>query len=88
MVRDEPHDVLVDGAAAFGIPTSARCSSAFDPKTLKLTEYLIRKFKDKAPTVFSIEFDHTGKIWFDTMYRVRSNFSQTGEISIIPCLGI
>jgi len=27
-----------------------------------------KKFKDKAPTgLLSIEFDHEGKIWFDTM---------------------
>jgi streptogramin lyase len=42
----------------------------FDPKTLKLVEYPIKKFKDKAPTgLLSIEFDREGKIWFDTMYQ-------------------
>ena len=59
----------------------------FDPKTLKLTEYPIKKFKDKAPTgLLSIEFDHTGKIWFDTMYQgsLGSLDPKTGEIAYYP----
>src|SRR5712671_1246721 len=54
---------------------------------LKLTEYPIRKFKDKAPTgLLSIEFDHAGKIWFDTMYQgsLGSLDPKTGEISYYP----
>jgi len=59
----------------------------FDPTTLKLTEYPIRKFKDKAPTgLLSIEFDHAGKIWFDTMYQgaLGSLDPKTGAISYYP----
>ncbi len=59
----------------------------FDPKTLKLTEYPIKKFKDKAPTgLLSIEFDHTGKIWFDTMYQgsLGNLDPKTGEIAYYP----
>jgi len=54
---------------------------------LKLTEYPIRKFKDKAPTgLLSIEFDHAGKIWFDTMYQgsLGSLDPKTGEITYYP----
>ena len=59
----------------------------FDPKTLKLTEYPIKKFKPKAPTgLLSIEFDHTGKIWFDTMYQGSLGCldPKTGEITYYP----
>jgi streptogramin lyase len=59
----------------------------FDPKTLKLTEYPIKKFKENAPTgLLSIEFDHTGKIWFDTMYQGALGCldPKTGEITYYP----
>src|ERR1700719_4985611 len=59
----------------------------FNPKTLKLTECPIKKFKDKAPTgLLSIEFDHAGKIWFDTMYQgsLGSLDPKTGEITYYP----
>src|SRR5207302_1486451 len=55
----EPHDVLVDNVgnvwySDFGEMFIAK----FDPKTLELTEYPIKKFKDKAPVgLLSIEFD-------------------------------
>ena len=73
MVRPttEPHDVLVDkDGSVWYTDFGEMFIGKFDPKTLKLTEYPIKKFKDKAPTgLLSIEFDHTGKIWFDTMYQ-------------------
>ena len=73
MVRPttEPHDVLVDkDGNVWYTDFGEMFIGKFDPKTLKLTEYAIKKFKDKAPTgLLSIEFDHTGKIWFDTMYQ-------------------
>ena len=76
MVRPttEPHDILVDkDGNVWYTDFGEMFIGKFDPKTLKLTEYPIKKFKDKAPTgLLSIEFDHTGKIWFDTIPRARS----------------
>jgi sugar lactone lactonase YvrE len=73
MVRPttEPHDILLDkDGNVWYTDFGEMFIGKFDPKTLKLTEYPIKKFKDKAPTgLLSIEFDHTGKIWFDTMYQ-------------------
>jgi streptogramin lyase len=67
----EPHDVLVDAQGAvwysdFGEPFISK----FDPKTLKLTEYPVTKFKSDAPVGnLSLEFDKQGTLWFDTMYQ-------------------
>ncbi len=84
----EPHDILVDkDGAVWYTDFGEMFIGKFDPKTLKLTEYPIKKFKDKAPTgLLSIEFDHTGKIWFDTMYQGSLGCldPKTGEISYYP----
>src|SRR5262245_26494795 len=73
MVRPttEPHDVLVDKEGKVWYTDFGEMFiGKFDPKTLKLVEYPIKKFKEKAPTgLLSIEFDQEGKIWFDTMYQ-------------------
>lgn len=73
MVRPttEPHDVLVDkDGMVWYTDFGEMYIGKFDPKTLKLVEYPIKKFKEKAPTgLLSIEFDQEGKIWFDTMYQ-------------------
>ena len=90
MVRPttEPHDILVDKEGnVWYTDFGEMFIGKFDPKTLKLTEYPIKKFKDKAPTgLLSIEFDHTGKIWFDTMYQGSLGCldPKTGEISYYP----
>jgi virginiamycin B lyase len=90
MVRPttEPHDVLVDEEGnVWYTDFGEMFIGKFNPKTLKLTEYPIKKFKDKAPTgLLSIEFDHAGKIWFDTMYQgsLGSLDPKTGEISYYP----
>ena len=90
MVRPttEPHDILVDKEGNVWYSDFGEMFiGKFDPKTLKLTEYPIKKFKNKAPTgLLSIHFDHAGMIWFDTMYqgslgRLDPN---TGEISYYP----
>jgi streptogramin lyase len=84
----EPHDILVDKEGNVWYSDFGEMFiGKFDPKTLKLTEYPIKKFKDKAPTgLLSIEFDHTGKIWFDTMYQGALGCldPKTGEISYYP----
>jgi virginiamycin B lyase len=90
MVRPttEPHDVLVDKEGKVWYTDFGEMFiGKFDPKTLKLTEYPAKKFKDKAPTgLLSIEFDHAGKIWFDTMYQgsLGNLDPKTGEISYYP----
>jgi virginiamycin B lyase len=81
----EPHDILVDKEGSVWYSDFGEMFiGKFDPKTLKLTEYPIKKFKDKAPTgLLSIEFDHVGKIWFDTMYQgsLGALDPKTGEIA-------
>ena len=52
MVRPttEPHDILVDKEGKVWYTDFGEMFiGKFDPKTLKLTEYPIKKFKDKAP---------------------------------------
>ena len=91
MVRPttEPHDILVDkDGMVWYTDFGEMFIGKFDPKTLKLTEYPIKKFKDKAPTgLLSIEFDHTGKIWFDTMYQgsLGSSIRRPARSPIIRC---
>jgi len=67
----EPHDVLVDKEGNVWYSDFGEMFiGKFNPKTLKLVEYPVQKFKDKAPTgLLSIEFDRDGKIWFDSMYQ-------------------
>ena len=84
----EPHDVLVDkDGNVWYSDFGEMFISKFDPKTLKLTEYPIKKFKDKAPEgLLSIEFDKEGKLWFDTMYQgsLGNLDPKTGEIKYYP----
>jgi streptogramin lyase len=84
----EPHDILVDKEGNVWYSDFGEMFiGKFDPKTLKLTEYPIKKFKDKAPTgLLSIHFDRVGKIWFDTMYQgsLGRLDPKTGEISYYP----
>jgi len=90
MVRPttQPHDILVDKEGnVWYTDFGEMFIGKFDPKTLKLTEFPIKKFKDKAPTgLLSIEFDHAGKIWFDTMYQGSLGCldPKTGEITYYP----
>jgi streptogramin lyase len=87
-VTTEPHDILVDKDGNVWYSDFGEMDiGKFDPKTLKLTEYPIKKFKPNAPTgLLSIEFDKTGKIWFDTMYQGSLGCldPQTGEIAYYP----
>jgi len=84
----EPHDVLVDkDGKVWYTDFGEMFIGKFDPQTLKLVEYPIKKFKDKAPTgLLSIEFDREGKIWFDTMYQGALGCldPQTGKIAYYP----
>jgi streptogramin lyase len=84
----EPHDILVDkDGNVWYSDFGEMFIGKFDPKTLKLTEYPIKKFKPNAPTgLLSIEFDTTGKIWFDTMYQGSLGCldPKTGEIAYYP----
>jgi hypothetical protein len=84
----EPHDILVDkDGNVWYSDFGEMFIGKFNPKTLQLTEYPIKKFKDNAPTgLLSIEFDTTGKIWFDTMYQgsLGALDPKTGEIKYYP----
>src|SRR4051812_4057124 len=90
MVRPttEPHDVLLDkDGNVWYTDFGEMFIGKFNPKTLKLTEYPIKKFKDRAPTgLLSIDWDHTGKLWFDTMYQgsLGNLDPKTGEITYYP----
>ena len=87
-ITSEPHDILVDkDGKVWYSDFGEMFIGKFDPKTLKLTEYPIKKFKPNAPTgLLSIEFDHVGKIWFDTMYQGSLGCldPKTGEITYYP----
>jgi len=84
----EPHDVVLgaDGAVWY-TDFGEMFISKFDPKTLKLTEYPIKRFKPDAPVgLLSLEYDKAGKLWFDTMYQgALGNLDpKTGEINYYP----
>jgi len=87
-ITSEPHDILVDKEGKVWYSDFGEMFiGKFDPKTLKLVEYPIKKFKPNAPTgLLSIEFDHAGKIWFDTMYQGSLGCldPKTGEIVYYP----
>jgi virginiamycin B lyase len=84
----EPHDVLVDKEGNVWYSDFGEMFiGKFNPKTLKLVEYPINKFKDKAPTgLLSIDFDRDGKLWFDSMYQgsLGRLDPQTGKIAYYP----
>jgi streptogramin lyase len=84
----EPHDILVDKDGAVWYSDFGQMFiGKFDPKTLKLTEYPIKKFKPQSPEgQLSIAFDTEGKIWFDTMYQGSLGCldPQTGDIAYYP----
>src|SRR5712671_3869530 len=67
----EPHDVVVDAQGNVWYSDFGELFiSKFDPKTLKLTEFPVTKFKSEAPVGnLSLEFDKNGTLWFDTMYQ-------------------
>ena len=84
----EPHDILVDKAGNVWYTDFGEMDiGKFNTKTLKLTEYQIKKFKPNAPVgLLSIEYDHKGKIWFDTMYQGALGCldPKTGKIAYYP----
>jgi virginiamycin B lyase len=83
----EPHDVLVRGGQVWYSDFGNQFISKFDPKTLQLTEYPVKKFKPEAPEGnLSIDFDTAGTIWFDTMYQgsLGNLDPKTGEIKYYP----
>jgi streptogramin lyase len=84
----EPHDVLVDKDGNVWYSDFGELFiSKFDPKTLKLTEYPVKKFKPDAPVgQLSLEQDHQGNFWFDTMYQgsLGTLDPKTGEMKYYP----
>ena len=84
----EPHDVVVDKDGNVWYSDFGELFiSKFDPNTLKLTEYPTKKFKPDAPEGnLSLEFDHNGTLWFDTMYQgaLGTLDPKTGETKFYP----
>src|SRR5260370_10219357 len=83
----EPHDVIARDGAVWYSDFGNQFISKFDPKTLQLTEYPVKKFKPDAPEGnLSIDFDTKGTIWFDTMYQgsLGNLDPKTGEIKYYP----
>jgi streptogramin lyase len=84
----EPHDVVRDkDGNVWYTDFGESYVSKFDPKTLKLTEYPVKKFKPDAPVgLLSLQYDHKGLLWFDMMYQgsIGTINPQTGEIKYYP----
>ena len=84
----QPHDVLLDHDGNVWYSDFGELFiSKFDPKTLKLTEYLTKEFKPGAPVGnLSLEFDKVGKLWFDTMHQgaIGTIDPNNGEIKYYP----
>jgi len=83
----EPHDVIARDGVVWYSDFGNQFISKFDPKTLKLTEYPVKKFKPDAPEGnLSIDFDTKGTLWFDTMYQgsLGNLDPKTGEIKYYP----
>jgi virginiamycin B lyase len=83
----EPHDVIVRDGVVWYSDFGNQFISKFDPKTLKLIEYPVTKFKPDAPEGnLSIDFDAKGTLWFDTMYQgsLGNLDPKTGEIKYYP----
>jgi len=83
----EPHDVIVRGGQVWYSDFGNEFISKFDPKTLQLTEYPVKKFKPDAPEGnLAIDFDVNGTLWFDTMYQgsLGNLDPKTGEIKYYP----
>ena len=84
----EPHDVLVDKEGYVWYSDFGEMFiGKFDPRTLRLVEYPVHKFKANAPTgLLSIDFDREGKLWFDSMYQgsLGNLDPKTGKIAYYP----
>ncbi|MGB6534872.1 MAG: carboxypeptidase regulatory-like domain-containing protein [Xanthobacteraceae bacterium] len=84
----EPHDIIRDHEGNIWYTDFGELFiSKFDPKTLKLTEYPLKKFKPGAPVgELSLQYDRKGLLWFDMMYQgsLGAINPQTGEIKYYP----
>jgi streptogramin lyase len=83
----EPHDVIAKDGVVWYSDFGNQFISKFDPKTLQLVEYPVKKFKPDAPEGnLSIDFDSKGTIWFDTMYQgsLGNLDPKTGDIKYYP----
>jgi virginiamycin B lyase len=84
----EPHDIIRDRDGNIWYTDFGELFiSKFDPKTLKLTEYPLKKLKPGAPVgELSLQFDKKGLLWFDMMYQgsLGTIDPLTGEIKYYP----
>jgi streptogramin lyase len=84
----EPHDIVLgkDGNVWYS-DFGELFVSKFDPKTLKLTEYPVKRFKPDAPVgQLSLDTDKDGLLWFDMMFQgaLGTLNPATGEIKYYP----
>jgi virginiamycin B lyase len=84
----EPHDVVRDKDGNVWYSDFGQSYlGKFDPKTLKLTQYPLKKFKANAPVgQLSLQFDKQGLLWFDMMYQgsLGTIDTKTGEVKYYP----
>jgi streptogramin lyase len=84
----EPHDVVRDKDGNVWYSDFGQSYlGKFDPKTLKLTQYPLKKFKANAPVgQLSLQFDKQGLLWFDMMYQgsLGTIDTKTGQVKYYP----
>ena len=84
----EPHDVVRDKDGNVWYSDFGQSYlGKFDPKTLKLTQYPLKKFKANAPVgQLSLQFDKQGLLWFDMMYQgsLGTIDPKTGQVKYYP----
>ena len=84
----EPHDVVRDKDGNVWYSDFGQSYlGKLDPKTLKLTQYPLKKFKAKAPVgQLSLQFDKQGLLWFDMMYQgsLGTIDPKTGQVKYYP----
>ena len=84
----EPHDVVRDkDGNVWYTDFGQSFIGKLDPKTLKLTQYPMKRFKADAPVgQLSLQFDKQGLLWFDMMYQaaIGTIDPKTGEVKYYP----
>jgi streptogramin lyase len=84
----EPHDVVRDKDGNLWYSDFGQSFlGKLNPKTLKLTQYPVKKFKANAPVgQLSLQFDKQGLLWFDMMYQAALGTidPKTGAIKYYP----
>lgn len=84
----QPHDVVLDNDGNVWYTDFGELFlGKFDPKKLKLTEFPLKELKPGSPVGnLSLEFDKSGKLWFDMMYQgaIGSIDPASGAVTYYP----